>query len=130
MVIVYTKYDPIHGPVAYTFEKHSFLLDPLFATNTATLPPLLILEITFTEEKRTNKTAVFSRVVSQLNSSYGKLSETIEDTRRDTERIINQKRDVTIDISTLVDDNRQVEDWVKELMTVIDALGKGGERRE
>lgn len=98
------------------------------ATGTTIYHSLFFIAIIFTEEKRTNKTAAFSRVVAQLNSSYDELSATIEETRQDTECIMKQRRDVTTDISNLVADNKQVEDWVKELMTVIDTLEKGGRR--
>ena len=84
-----------------------------------------LLGITFAEEKRTNKTAAFTRVVAQLNSSYDDLSATIEETRQQTDRILKQRREVNTEISSLIADNKQVEDWVNELVTVIDTLEKG-----
>jgi len=81
--------------------------------------------ITFAEEKRTNKTAAFTRVVAQLNNSYDVLSATIDETRQQTDRILKQRREVNTEISSLSTDNKQIEDWVNALGAVIDTLEKG-----
>lgn len=49
----------------------------------------------------------------------------VEETRQDTDTALKQTREASFEISRLKEDNNQVEDWIKELMTVIDTLGGG-----
>ena len=86
------------------------------------MPSFNTIGIGFTNEKGSNKTAAFARVSSQLSNNYEDLLKGIKDTKRDIESSKKHTALATMEISQLRDDNAQVDLWIKELTTVVNAL--------